>query len=1453
MNGTWGSGNAFSLAGCNTDNFTVYGIGYIQGPYTGTVNFCNQADDQFYLIINSTVIINDNTLKAAATGTSCNATGTMNMVAGTWYPIQAWMHEQGGGADMRLLWNYPGATTNTLIGISYYRTSAQLSTPTSVSASAAANEFSQFTVSWSAVSNVSSYRIKLYDAAGNTLLATKSGIASNSISNIFTSSDYSQLSNGTAYKVTVTAIGDGSNYEDSAESSQASVTTSIPTSSITDFALNLNGSSQYASAAGAQVIPTSTASAFTVGAWINQPASRSSEAFYQILSQGSSSNVFYAKVVNGSVRFGRTGYTGGENYCTAGVPTNEWTHVALVVGASSQSCYINGSLAGSFTQNGGNAIGTTFAVGQYAPTGGEFFLGQIDEVKIWSDARTQSEIQSDLKSYGGTLADNLVAYYDFNELVGNRVVNRSTGGSSAFDLTTANAPTIASTSIIETSTVQAYTVVKFMRTFLVAGGGWTAPANRRLNVLAVGGGGAGGGGIGGGGGAGEFVESNTLITATTIIPVFVGSGGTPREWLGGNAGQNSSFSSIIAYGGGGGGTNEANGPTASQGPNLGSQGGGGYPNTVYTGSNPAPLIAIASASDSIRFRNNGGAGSGGSGSTATGGGGGGAGGVGAPGTTTNAGNGGAGKSSAITGSTVFYAAGGGAGVNGASSPGFPASIANGDPGVGGSGIGGNGGQEANSNPGDQYGNRGDGSSGTVNSRGTAGNANTGSGGGGASNWTVGGSGGSGVVVIRYITNLPTILTQPLSDTTTAGIVETFTVTTSAAPAPLTKSVQWQFTTDTATGVTGWANVSSGTGSTTDTFTTLALTTSMNKYRYRVIITFSDTSTLSVQETSTVAILTINPAITISSDTSTITRKYGDTQTVRTIVYSGGTTSTGAVGISTSHAVHGQVGNLANGRITVDTATTTAYFKVDTGTAVGTYVETVTVTDFKGATASYSQRVIVTVADTLTVQADTLTAITFGGTLNPTVTVTGLKNGDSVATATFSRVSCANGGLCAVGDIGPGGGVVFHLITNMSDSQTAIAGYTSGGIYLEAAPVGWGNGIPVGAGETTGTSYLDPVVSWCNTTGNTGATEVGIGQGGKNTRLGDIGCTSGAVQIATDLILGGKNDWYLPSQNELEQMGLQKNLIGLIYGQTNCYETTCYWSSSEVGGGSSSRALQVNVGSNVMGSNDKLLTASNQVMMRPIRAFSPITNNTETVTAGAPTAAGTYTLRPTAITLANGVNTNNYVAILYRSSPVTINRAAESPRISMQEAKVAYDTGTVTQVLTATSGVGTGAIFYMIGAGSAAGCSISGSTVRSTSAGVCNVIAFKQASTNYLADSATAVAITFTRFVATPLPVPQSPTTISLPQGNALETSTLSSSTLTISAATRTGAGAHTITGTGFTNIDLVTIGGASLSGSNYTRVSDTTLNLSGVEAFMGPLLIRLADSQESVLFQIDWS
>jgi hypothetical protein len=249
-------------------------------------------------------------------------------------------------------------------------------------------------------------------------------------------------------------------------------------------------------------------------------------------------------------------------------------------------------------------------------------------------------------------------------------------------------------------------------------------------------------------------------------------------------------------------------------------------------------------------------------------------------------------------------------------------------------------------------------------------------------------------IFSFIT-FPRISLQPTSDTSTAGLTDSFTIGTTLVASPFSKTVKWQVATDTVTAdaSVSWSDVATGTGFTTDTFTTPALTTSMNKYRYRAIVTFADTSTTFV-ETSTIATLTVNMAITFTSSTSTITQKYGSTGNTRTVAYVGGTDTKTVSATSLS---------LASGRITFDTST--ARFTIDTRTAVGTYLDTITITDAKGATASYTQTITVTVADTLTVTSDTPTALTFTGSqaiFTPAVTaVSGLVSGDVISDATYT--------------------------------------------------------------------------------------------------------------------------------------------------------------------------------------------------------------------------------------------------------------------------------------------------------------------------------------------------------------------------------------------------------------------------------------------------------------------
>jgi alpha-tubulin suppressor-like RCC1 family protein len=116
-----------------------------------------------------------------------------------------------------------GTTTNSSTAVSVSAPPVTLTTPSSVAASATASTLKSINVSWAANVNASSFTVKIYNSAGSSLLGTKTGVTGSSTT--ITSSTYGSIADNTAYKISVTAIGDGTNYLSSSESTQDSVTT----------------------------------------------------------------------------------------------------------------------------------------------------------------------------------------------------------------------------------------------------------------------------------------------------------------------------------------------------------------------------------------------------------------------------------------------------------------------------------------------------------------------------------------------------------------------------------------------------------------------------------------------------------------------------------------------------------------------------------------------------------------------------------------------------------------------------------------------------------------------------------------------------------------------------------------------------------------------------------------------------------------------------------------------------------------------------------------------------------------------------------------------------------------------------------------------------------------------------------------------------------------------------
>jgi len=278
-----------------------------------------------------------------------------------------------------------------------------------------------------------------------------------------------------------------------------------------------------------------------------------------------------------------------------------------------------------------------------------------------------------------------------------------------------------------------------IHTFL-SSGTFVADASGSVEYLVVAAGG-GGGGAGGGGAGGLLtnLSSTKLSVNAGNYAITVGAGGAGAANGASNRGHtggNSVFSTVTAIGGGGGGSYVANADNTQHGVAGGSGGGGGFSNSQSSGGagtagqGNAGGLSTHLGSNPYSASGGGGAGAAGQGTVSE----------------STSGAGGVGLQNNINGTNHYWAGGGGGGSQGSNS-------VSGNGGLGGGGSGavhtpgtaGTGGGSALNT----------GGTGTTGTNGTseiggAGGANTGGGGGGMGiSVHLGGTGGSGIVIVRY--------------------------------------------------------------------------------------------------------------------------------------------------------------------------------------------------------------------------------------------------------------------------------------------------------------------------------------------------------------------------------------------------------------------------------------------------------------------------------------------------------------------------------------------------------------------------------------------------------------------------------------------------------------------------------------------------------------------------------
>jgi hypothetical protein len=718
---------------------------------------------------------------------------------------------------------------------------------------------------------------------------------------------------------------------------------------------------------------------------------------------------------------------------------------------------------------------------------------------------------------------------------------------------------------------------------------WVVPAGvTSVTGLVIAGGGQGGAGRGGGGGSGAVETGTITVTPGETLTVRIGVGGSNASCSSANSpagcdgtdtiiDRTGTPNYIVAKGGGGGGGHLANssgragGSGGGAGMNYAStspEGGSVLTNTVPSGWTAYGNMGVATSDTETaptKYRNTGG--------------GGGAGSPGFPGVCkdkspvcNDAGtaggfqpDGGEGLSISITGSPVVYAGGGGGAVSISVTEAGTGSYLSAQPGnyrasgamasKGGAGIG--------ASP--------------TSPEGTKATPNTGSGGGGSITGA-GGNGASGLVVFRYVT--PTAA-QPNN----------------------------RISFDLVDATTGRFNM------------TVPESITVGSYTQSVYLTdANDAGSIYRTATITVNVIQDTPTVTVTLPGAVTTAKYGTPVTLSAVA-----------------STNGNINFRKNGTTITNCGSVLTSGGLASCSWTPTMVETTTITAELTPTDSLNYRnsieidslltVVVGKADTLTITANTPGAITYSSPITlPTngYTTSGLRAIDTITAMSYSYSvisggSCANGGECSVGDIGPAGGVVFYVSPTIINTATGIS---SGGRYLEAAP------------SSTSTTY-----NWCNnTTTFLNANASGIGAGAETTRVIAAACTSGAAKTAANLTQGGYTDWFLPSFSEFIEMSKFYSQIGMSGG-------TYYWASSE---------YDSTFGYGHAPSQSEPATALKSASLRiwPIRAF------TTGVMTGSPTDAGTYYIYPTNPTFNPGA-ASNYISIEYTPGTLVINKAPRS--------------------------------------------------------------------------------------------------------------------------------------------------------------------------------------------------
>ena len=190
----------------------------------------------------------------------------------------------------------------------------------------------------------------------------------------------------------------------------------------TNFALQLDGKDDHVSC-GTKNLPLENTPR-TLEAWFN---TTSPDGYQQVVGYGTAGTINSAFALFTKGKEIVITQWGDSVAIPAGVNDGKWHHGAVTHdGGSKQTIYVDGKVVGNWSKSL-NTVVKTCIIGSCLNENEQFFIGAIDEVRIWSVERTEKEIQDNMNKGLTGKEPDLVSYWNLdegdgetvNDLVGN--------------------------------------------------------------------------------------------------------------------------------------------------------------------------------------------------------------------------------------------------------------------------------------------------------------------------------------------------------------------------------------------------------------------------------------------------------------------------------------------------------------------------------------------------------------------------------------------------------------------------------------------------------------------------------------------------------------------------------------------------------------------------------------------------------------------------------------------------------------------------------------------------------------------------------------------------------------------------------------------------------------------------------------------------------------------------